>query len=150
MVPHHSHRLAGLLPSTSPPPLGERTGHSKRTNSHFDSHTMSDHEPKISNIPYLPSPIWETEPSSTYQDSMGSDHSMAGTSPDDPSQFLGYMYARHRYWLRSPNRETHHAPTSTSTIMYGMLELPETSLAPHIGSGVDPSVVLGDLPFLSM
>ena len=34
--------------------------------------------------------------------------------------------------------ETHHAPTSTSTIRYGMPDVPETGLAPHVRSGVDP------------
>ena len=50
----------------SPPPLGERTRYSKYTNSHFDSHTMSDHEPDIPKIPYLPPLVWEVEPSITY------------------------------------------------------------------------------------
>ena len=53
-VPCHSCRLAGLMPSTSPPPLGERPRLSRRTMSHIDSHTMEDHS---ENIPEPPPPI---------------------------------------------------------------------------------------------
>ena len=63
---HHSLCLAGLPPSTSPPLLGERTRQSGRTTSHFDSHTMGDHE---DDIPYMPSPpheVGEEDPISTY------------------------------------------------------------------------------------
>ena len=42
-VPRHSHRLAGLPPSTYPPPLGEGPRQSRWTMSHIDSHTMGDH-----------------------------------------------------------------------------------------------------------
>ena len=53
-VPRHSHRLAGILPSTSPPPLGEGPSWSRRTVSHIDSHTMEDHS---ETIPEPPPPI---------------------------------------------------------------------------------------------
>ena len=46
-APHRSRRLAGLPPSTSPPPLGERPRHSRRTTSHIDSHMMGDCEDGI-------------------------------------------------------------------------------------------------------
>ena len=46
-APHHSHRLVGLMPSTSPPPLGERSRRSRWTHTHIDSHTMGDHEDGI-------------------------------------------------------------------------------------------------------
>ena len=52
-VPNCSHHLAGLLPSTSPPPLGERDRQSKQTTSHIDSHTMGDHEEGIPEPPSL-------------------------------------------------------------------------------------------------
>ena len=52
--PHHSRRLAGLLPSTSPSPLGERNRQFRRTTSHIDSHTMGDH---VEGILEPPSPI---------------------------------------------------------------------------------------------
>ena len=53
-APRRSCHLAGLLPSTSPPPLGERPRQSRRTISHIDSHTMGDH---LEGIPEPPSPI---------------------------------------------------------------------------------------------
>ena len=46
-------RLAGLPPSTYPPPLGERSRCSRWTHTHIDSHTMGDHE---DGIPELSSP----------------------------------------------------------------------------------------------
>ena len=51
---HYSRRLAILLPSTSPPPLGERNRWSRQTPSHIDSHTMGDRE---DGIPELSSPL---------------------------------------------------------------------------------------------
>ena len=53
-APRRSHHLAGLPPSTSPPPLGERSRWSKRTHTHIDSHMMGDH---VEGIPEPPSPI---------------------------------------------------------------------------------------------
>ena len=53
-VLRRSRHLAGLLPSTSPPPLGERNIQSRWTTSHIDSHTMGDH---IEGIPEPLSPI---------------------------------------------------------------------------------------------
>ena len=53
-APRLSHHLAGLPPSTTPSPLGERTRHSKQTSHQFDSHrdlTMSRHEPEVPEIP---------------------------------------------------------------------------------------------------
>ena len=52
----HSCHLAGLLPSTSPPPLEEINIQSRWTNPHIDSHTMGDHEDEI---PELSSPPQE-------------------------------------------------------------------------------------------
>ena len=54
VAPCHSHPLAGLPPSTSPPPLGVRNRYSRWTTSNIDSHTMGDH---IEGIPEPPSPI---------------------------------------------------------------------------------------------
>ena len=53
-TPRHSRRLAGLLPSTSPPPLGEIPRHSRRTMLEIDSHTMGD---RLEDIPEPPPPI---------------------------------------------------------------------------------------------
>ena len=79
---HHSHRLVGLSPSTHPPPLGERTRQSKRTHSHFDSHTMGDHEPKNPKILDLPPHVWEVEPSRTDGTPIGSSHHLVGPSQE--------------------------------------------------------------------
>ena len=54
-VPRRSRHLAGLPPSTDPPPLGEGPRQSRRTTSHFDSHTMGDHSEDTSES--LPPPI---------------------------------------------------------------------------------------------
>ena len=53
-APHRSRRLAGLSPSTSPPPLGERNIWSRQTTSHIDSHIMGDRE---DGIPEISSPL---------------------------------------------------------------------------------------------
>ena len=61
----HSHHLAGLLPSTSPPSLGERHRQSRQTTSHIDSHTMGDHEDEILEFP-SPHEVREEDPIPTY------------------------------------------------------------------------------------
>ena len=65
-APLCSQRLARLLPSTSPPPLGERTRKSRRTTSHFDSHTMGDHEDEIPEMSSPPHEVGEGDPTITY------------------------------------------------------------------------------------
>ena len=47
----HSRHLAGLPPSTYPPPLGERDRQSRRITSHIDSHMMGAHEDEILELP---------------------------------------------------------------------------------------------------
>ena len=54
VAPCRSRRLAGLSPSTSPPPLEERNRQFRWTTLHIDSHTMGYH---IEGIPEPPSPI---------------------------------------------------------------------------------------------
>ena len=66
VTPHHSHNLVGLLPSMSPLPLEERTRQSERTTSHFDSHTMGDHEDEIPEMSSLPHEVGEEDPIITY------------------------------------------------------------------------------------
>ena len=66
MEPRYSRHLAGLSPSVSPPPLGEETRQSRRTTSHFDSHTMGDHENEISEMSSPPHEVGEEDPTSTY------------------------------------------------------------------------------------
>ena len=60
---HHSRRLAGFPPSTSPPPLGERNKKSEQTTYHIDSHTRGDHEdeiPKMSSPPQEVGDLYST------------------------------------------------------------------------------------------
>ena len=67
--PHRSRRLARLPPSTSPPPLGERNRESRWTTSHFDSHTMGDHQDEIPEMSSPPHEVGEEDPTSTYDPS---------------------------------------------------------------------------------
>ena len=92
MAPFRSRHLAGLSPSTYPPPLGERNRQSMQTTSHIDSHTMGDHE----------------NPTPTYE-----------PSPDIPTH-SGYdpSFTGHQYWFLGD--ETHHKPVSTSYGMSGI------------------------------
>ena len=66
---HHSCHLAGLPPSTSPPPLGERNRRSRRTTLHIDSHTMGDHEDEIPEMPSSLHEVEEEDPTPTYDPS---------------------------------------------------------------------------------
>ena len=68
-APHCSRRLAGLPPSTSPPPLGERNRQSRRTTSHIDSHTMGDHENEIPELSSPPHEVGEENTTSVYDPS---------------------------------------------------------------------------------
>ena len=63
MACHCSLHLVGFPPSTSPPPLGEETRQFGKTTSHFDSHTMGDHEDEMSSPPHE---VGEDDPTSTY------------------------------------------------------------------------------------
>ena len=58
-APHCSRRLAGILPSTSPPPLGERSRRSRQNHTHIDSHTMGDHEDEIPELSSPPQEVGE-------------------------------------------------------------------------------------------
>ena len=69
VAPRRSHHLAELLPSTSPPPLGERKRWSRWTTSHIDSHTMGDHEDEIPELPSSLHEVEEEEPTPTYDPS---------------------------------------------------------------------------------
>ena len=53
--------LAGLSPSTYPPPLGERNKQSRWTTSHIDSHTMGDHEDEIIELSSAPQEVGEED-----------------------------------------------------------------------------------------
>ena len=115
-TPHHSFHLAGLPPSASPPPLGERSRQFRRTTSHFDSHTMGDHEDEILEMSSPPHEVGEENPIPIYN-----------PSPDIPTHF-GYDTSSigRRYWV--PGEESHHEPTSTSYVSYGMSGIPTHDL----------------------
>ena len=66
MAPCRSRHLVGILPSTSPPNLGERTKQVRQTTSHFDSHTMGDHEDEIPKMYSTPHEFGEEDPTRTY------------------------------------------------------------------------------------
>ena len=64
-----SRLLAGLPPSTSPPPLGERNRQSGRTTSHTDSHTMGDHEDEIPEMSSPPLEVGDVDSTPVYDPS---------------------------------------------------------------------------------
>ena len=69
VAPRRSHRLAGLPPSTSPPPLGERNRQSGWTTSHIDSHTMGDHEDEIPKMSSPPQEVGDVDSTPIYDPS---------------------------------------------------------------------------------
>ena len=117
-----SHRLAGLPPSTSPPPLGEKNRQSSQTTSHIDSHTMGDHEDEIPKMYYPPHEVGDEDPTPIYDPSL----EIPSHSGYDPS-FTG-----HQYWF--PGDETHHEPTSTNHVSYGMPDIPAHDPTHHVES----------------
>ena len=141
-VLYRSRHLAGLSPSTSPPPLGERTRQSRKTHSPFDSHTMGDHEPEILEITDLPHHVWEDELARTYGTRVGSGHHSTGPSHEDISHFIDSTHPNRWYWILGD--ETHHSSTNTSTIRYSMFDIPQTGPAPHEGCSFGASYVLVD------
>ena len=104
--------LAGILPSTSPFPLGERNRLSGRTTYHIDSHTMGDHEDEISEMSSPPQEVGEEDHILVYDPSPD----IPSHSGYDPS-FTGHLY-------RMLGDETHHEPVSTSYVSYGMFGNP--------------------------
>ena len=135
-VLRRSRRLAGLPPSASPPPLGERNRQSRRTTSHIDSHIMGYREDAIPEMSSPPQEVGEEDPTPVYD-----------PSPEIPSQY-GYdpSFIGHQYWL--PGNETHYEPTSTSHVHYGMSDIPTPDLAHR--RKLNLALLLGALLFLSM
>ena len=98
VAPHRSHRLVGLSPSTSPPPLGERSRWSRRTHNHVDSHTMGDHEdgiPKLSSPLHVDdrefTPTFDPSPDAVIHSEFDPAHERHTHSSYDPS-FIGHRY----------------------------------------------------------
>ena len=152
VAPRCSRHLVGLPPSTSPPPLGERAKHSENTIHHFDSNrdlTIIHHGSEVPELPPSPPPVVEIETSSTY----GTLHEFGpygdGPSQEYLSQFHDYISSDPRYWLYYPGEETHHAPTSTGHIRYGMPDILDTGPTPHAESVGDPGTMHGgtSIPF---
>ena len=134
MTLHHSHRLAGRFPSTSPPPLGDRNRQSGHTTSHFDSHTMGDNEDEILEMSSPPHKVGEEDPTPVYDPSAD----IPSNSGYDPS-FTG-----RRYWL--PGDETHYEPTGTSHVHYGMSDISAHDPAHHVESEIETSTTPGGTP----
>ena len=65
----HFLHLAGLLPSTSPLPLGERNRLSERTTYHINSHTMGDREDEIPQMSYPPQEVVDVDSTPVYDPS---------------------------------------------------------------------------------
>ena len=82
------------------------------TTSHFDSHTMGDHEDEIPEMSSPSHKVGEEDPIITYDVS----HEQPSRSGYDPS-FRG-----RRYWF--PGDETHHEPVSTSHVRYDISDIP--------------------------
>ena len=121
-VPRRSRRLAGLPPSTSPPPLGEGPRLSRRTMSHTDSHTMEDHS---ETIPEPPPPIRvdDGEFTPTYDPSpdladSGPVISQIGSLHDIPTHPRADSPLTHYRYGMLKDAETHFEPASTS---YGIM-----------------------------
>ena len=89
---------------------------------------MSHHDSDIPKRIYSPPLVWKVEPSRTYGNPVGLFHPMVVESHEDLSKFIDYINAERWYWSHIPGGETQQAPTSTSTIRYGMPDLPDTDL----------------------
>ena len=113
----------------SPPPLGERNRQSGWITSHFDSHTMEDHEDDIPEMSSPPHEVGEEYPTSTYD----APHEHPSLSGYDPS-FIGC-----RYWL--PDDETHHEPISTIHVRYDMPDIPTPDPTYHAELELEPSTM---------
>ena len=127
-APRHSRHLAGLPPSTYPPPLGERHRQSRRTTSHIDSHTMGDSSKGITEPP-PPIRVDDGEFTPTYDPSpdlaeLGPMISKIGTMHDRPTHSRVDSPLM-RYWYGIPEDiKNHFEPASTSYSSYAMSGFP--------------------------
>ena len=137
MIDHCSHHLVGLSPSIFPPPLGEETRQSGQTTSHFDSHTMGDHEDEIPKMSSPPHEVGEGDSTSAYD------------PPHEHPSWYGYdpSFTGRQYWFSGD--ETHYEPISTSNVRYGMPDIPESDLAYNAESKVELGTTPGgtSIPF---
>ena len=146
-VSRRSRRLAGLPPSTSPPPLGEIPRQSRWTMSHIDSHTMGD---SSEGIPEPPPPIRvdDGEFTPTYDPSpdlaeLGPVISEIGAIHDRPTHSRADSpLTRYRYGM-SEDAETHFEPASTSYDCYATSGFPIHDLTFHVEYDFEPSTMPG-------
>ena len=110
---------------------------------------MSRHEPEVPKLPPSPPPVVEFDPLSTYGTPLESGPDGTGPSQNDLSQFHDYISSDPRYWLYYPGEETHHEPTITGHIRYGMPDILDLGLVPHVEPVGDPSATHGgtSIPF---
>ena len=87
--------------------------------SHFDSHTMGDHEDEILEMSSPPHEVGDDDPTSTYDPP----HEHPSRSVYDPS-FIG-----RRHWLLG--NETHYEPISTSNVRYNIPDILEPDMEYH-------------------
>ena len=155
-APYYSLRLAGLMSSTSPPPLGERNRWSRRTTLHIDSHTMGDCE---DGIPELSSPLrvddgeftptYDPSPDMPVISELGPVISKIGTFHDRPT-YSSYdpPFTHHRYGMSDD--ETHYEPASTSYGSYVCLVFPHMIWNFMSNQSLILTLHLGALLFLTM
>ena len=153
-VPRCSCHLAGLSPSTSPPPLGEKPRQSRWTISHIDSHTMGDH---IEGIPEPPSPIHvdDGDFTPTYDPSpdlaeIGPVIFEIGTLHDRPTHSRVDSPLT-RYWYgMSEDAETHFEPAGTSYDSYAMPGFLHMIWHFMLNPDLSLTLCLGALSFITM
>ena len=149
-VSRRSRWLAGLPPSTSPPPLGEGPRLSRWTMSHTDSHTMEDHS---ETIPEPPPPIRidDGELTPTYDPSpdlaeIGPVISQIRSFHDRPTHTReDSPLTRYRYGMPD-DAETHFDPPSTSYGSYVTTGFPMHDLTFHVESDFEPNTMPGGNP----
>ena len=142
-APRRSRHLAGLSPSTSPPPLGEIPTHSRQTMSHTDSHTMEDHSETIPEPPPLLR-VDNGEFTPTYDPSpdlaeFGPVISQIGSLHDRPTHSrVDSPLTRYRYGMPE-DAKTHFELASTSYSSYATTGFPMHDLTFHVESNFEPS-----------
>ena len=110
---------------------------------------MSHHGFEVPELPPSPPPTMKVEPSSIYGTPLESGPYGVGPSREDISQFHDYISSNPWYWLYYPGEETRHAPTSTVHIRYGMPDIPDLGLVPHVEPVGNLGTTLGgtSIPF---
>ena len=153
-APCRSRRLAGLPPSTYPPPLGERPRQYMWTISQIDSNTMGDHLECIAEQPF-PIHVDDGEFTPTYDPSpdlaeLGPMISDLGTMHNRPTHSRVDSPLTHYRYGMPEDAETHFPHASTSYGSYGMSSFPTHDL--HFMSNLSWSLTLylGALSFLTM